>query len=82
MLRENCKEFIRKLEQNQDNGLNTLKVNLDASGWYDMHDENADLSEALYKYCLCFVFVVTSLKSFGCSFLNVVSLLFVVLIDR
>ena len=50
MLRENCKEFIRKLEQNQDNGLNTLKVNLDASGWYDMHDENADLSEALYKY--------------------------------
>ena len=50
MLRESCKEFITKLEKSQDNGLNTLKVRLDANGWYDIKDENADLSEALYKY--------------------------------
>ncbi len=50
MLRDDCKEFIRQLEQGQDNGLNSLKVYLDSSGWYNMNDENSDLSEALYKY--------------------------------
>ena len=50
MLRERCKEFVRELEKGEDNGLTTLKVRLEANGWYDSKDENADLSEALYKY--------------------------------
>lgn len=50
MFRDDCKNFIRQLEKGNGNGLNALKVRLDANGWYDMKDENADLAEALYKY--------------------------------
>ena len=50
MFRERCKEFVTNLENAQDNGYKALQVNLEASGWYDSHDENTDLSESLYKY--------------------------------